>query len=110
MPDGTRVAVVAGGFETKKTEILELPAGTWTEGPDLPFDIRSAASVQLEKTFLIVGGLSIEQDGQPLDTILRLNVGDDGTLSWEQLENVRLSQPKSNFAAFAVPDNFVECS
>ena len=54
--NGTRMAVVAGGQNTKTTEFLSLDENSWHYGPELPYDIVNGASIQLDETFLIVGG------------------------------------------------------
>lgn len=102
--DGSTAAVIAGGFDIKSSEIFDPITETLNPGPELPFDIRSAASVQLEDTFLIVGGISEEMD----DTLISIIMFDVENNQWQALTPT-LGTPRSNMAAILVPSDFVEC-
>ena len=101
--DGHQVVIVAGGQDTKTSEIFDLAMQTWRYGPDLPVseELNWGASVQHGDTFLIIGGY----DNGYSDSILSF----DATLeSWVELPQ-KLTQGRSRFAAFLVPEDFVTC-
>ena len=92
--------VVASGYLTGPgSEILSLEDNTWGYGPDLPYDIMDGASVQMEDTFLIVGGYT---GSTFLNTIWKFNtLTEDWTLHEQNLTIARDAT-----AAFLVPDYF----
>ena len=97
--NGTKVVIAAGGYDEQSTEILQLEDHTWCYGAELPYFIQRGASVQLQDTFLIVGG---RNDISELDTIWIFNTE---TEHWTLLEE-RMSTARRNIAAFLVPDEF----
>ena len=58
--DGGRIVVVAGGhyqgFPTNRVQMYDVQAEAWSYGPYLPLNLESARTVQLDDTFLVVGG------------------------------------------------------
>ena len=70
----------------------------WSFGKDLPYSIRYGASVQLENTFLIVGGYN----GSYLNTLWKY---DQLNEDWIQL-NQTLKTARQWTTAFLVPDEF----
>ena len=99
--DGREAIVVTSGIAEISTEILYLDEddGSWTSGPDLPYEIWDAQSVQWQDTFLIVGGFG---NTGVLDTIWRFNV-DDST--WVLMDQ-KLATGRNELTAFLVPDIF----
>ena len=73
-------------------------ANDWHFGTDLPYVIYGGATVQLNNTFLIVGGFN----GTYLDTIWTFDVVAEG---WTLL-NEHLTIGREFTAAFLVPDDF----
>ena len=67
--DGAKEIVIAGGGTAlnlqNSTEILSLDTLTWRYGPDLPYsgNLVGLASVQMEKSFLAVGGSNSPNSG-----------------------------------------------
>ena len=98
-PNGTKMVVAAGGIFEKTTGLLSLEKGAWQSAPDLPFFIRDGASVQLENSFLIVGG---DNDDDYLNAIVKF---DPVIGRWMVMEQ-KLSTARSQTTAFLVPDNF----
>ena len=82
LPDGSRVAIVAGGFDLitfstiATTRMYNVDQGFWMAGPDLPRPLRLSATVSTaEGSFLLFGGADNEYY---YDTIIEfdpLNVG-----------------------------------
>ena len=97
--NGTRIIVAASGWFEPTTEFLIVGDEEWHFGPDFPYFIWSGASVQLENTFLIVGG---SKDGSYLDTIWTFDLE---TEEWTIL-NEHLTTARELAAAFLVPDDF----
>ena len=94
---------MAGGQNSKTSEIFDLATQTWRYGPDLPVSnqLYWGASVPYGDTFLIIGGYDYEYS----DSILSF----DPTLdSWVELPQ-KLTQGRNKFAAFLAPDDFVTC-
>ena len=97
--NGTRMIVAAGGFNEQITEFLIVDGDKWHYGPKLPYFIYEGASVQLENTFLIVGG---SNSTGYLDTIWTFDIE---TENWIKL-NQKLTIARKSTAAFLVPDDF----
>ena len=95
--NGTKMVVAAGGNNEQSTEFLPVDGEAWHFGPDLPYRIELGASVQLQSTFLIVGG----SNGSNLDTILKFDVEAEEWILLEHLTNSR-----KYTAAFLVPDDY----
>ena len=102
-PNGTSMIVAAGGYRKQTTEFLNLDdLNVWHYGPDLPYDFMfGGASVQLEKTFLIVGG---EADTGYLNTIWMFDPGNE---EWTSLDQT-LRRSRRTTTAFLVPDSFCQ--
>ena len=99
--NATRMIVAAGGAYEQSTEFLIVDDDMWHFGPDLPFEIYGGASVQLQNSFLIVGGYNANI-GNYLDTIWTFDIE---TEEWTEL-NQHLTTARRYTAAFLVPDNF----
>lgn len=97
--NGTKMIVAASGQYEKTTEFLPVDGEEWHFGPDLPYYIFWGASVQLEKTFLIVGGFG---NGTSLDTIWTFDIEKE---NWVLLEE-HLKTERQLTAAFLVPDEY----
>ena len=96
----TRMIVAAGGIGADKSvELTNVFGDEWVVGPDLPHAIQTGASVQLTRTFLIVGGFN---GSRYLDTIWMFDTFDS---SWTLLDQ-KLAKPRSDMAAFLVPDEY----
>ena len=104
--NGTKIAMIAGGDNTKTVEGFNLQDETWTAAviPDLPTpdDLDYAAAVQFENTFLLVGGHAYVE----LATIIKYDVGME---NWVIMEE-KMQTPRYSFAAFLVPDDYVHCT
>ncbi len=108
----SREILVTGGLDmTATTRIFSLDGDqTWRDGPPLPFEELSAgASVQLETTFLVVGGLGRETEDDPVTYAV-------GSVLWFDPDEEEwafapqaLTNPRWDFAAVMVPQGFVEC-
>ena len=61
-PDGRREVIIAGGYNTKTSEIFDLDTEEWTAGQDLSVDtdLYGGISVQYGSTFIIAGGFTSE--------------------------------------------------
>ena len=81
------------------TIVCDLEMCTWSVGPDLPYEIIKASCVQMEKTFIMVGGQS---NGQSLDKILKF----DTEISEWKLMNQQLGTARYEFTSFLVPDYY----
>ena len=103
--NGTRMAVAAGGFPPpantlESTEFLPLGDAQWHFGPDLPNYIYDGESVQLENTFLMVGG---ENGTGYHDTIWKFDVESE---EWALLNEHLITARTDLNSAFLVPDHF----
>ena len=97
--NGSKAVVAVGGYSEKTTEYLNDDENFWRLGPELPYYIYKAASVQLENTFFFVGGF----DGTyHLDTIWGFDVEAE---QWTLL-NETLATPRDYTTAFLLPDDF----
>ena len=105
-PNGTRAIIAAGGRFVLTSEIWVIDSDEWIVGPNLPFDgsyLQEGASVSYQDSFLIVGG---ELDGDlAQDTIISFNTV---TEDWEILPQ-RLENARRIFAAFMIPNSFINC-
>ena len=98
-PNGTKMVATAGGYPIiKSMELLDIDGDQWIFGPDLPYYIFNGASVQLENTFLIVGG----DNGTYLDTIWKFDVEEENWIIMDQ----KLESDREISAAFLVPDDY----
>ena len=103
---------MAGGHYVESTvqywltsvEILDLETLTWFYGRELPLTIQGASTVQIDDTFLLVGGAS---HFDPLDTIYKLN---PETFEWvEQQEKLEVARSKRP-ALTLVDQDFLDCN
>ena len=97
--NGTRAVVAATGLDEPSTEYLNLDDNVWKYGPTTPYEIQQGASVQLNDTFIIVGGQNLTNVLDTLWTIDPINE------TWV-LRDQKLSIPRYHAAAFLVPDDF----
>ena len=97
--NGTKMVVAAGGVNEQTTEFLNFDEDEWNFGPDLPYSIYRGASVQLNNTFLIVGG---DSNGTALDTIWKFDAEAE---EWILL-NEHMTTARYYTAAFLVPNDF----
>ena len=74
-------------------------ASAWHFGSELPIEMDRGTSVQLEKTFLFVGGY---HNDSVLDTIWKFDVDNEEWILMEQ----KLKYARMYTAAFLVPDHF----
>ena len=102
---GKEYVVVAGGFDNTRTWLLDLRVNQWIPGPNLPIDIRYAGVIQLEDTFLIVGGNSVSES-RPLADIYEF---DPELETWEPRPE-KLAHPRDHMAAFLVPNSYANCT
>ena len=100
-PNNSWSIIVAGGEEEITTEIFNFDQKSWTEGPELPYRIKSAASVQWNNSFIIVGGNS--ESGR-LKTLWKFDVESE---NWKLMEET-LPTKGSNQEAFLVPDEYCQ--
>ena len=92
--------VVMAGYGTR--DVFNLNELRWREGPELPQYLYLSSSVQLEDTFLLLGGWN---GGEDTDAIYRYdNLGQDWVL-----EEQRLPLPLEQAGALAVPKETVDC-
>ena len=98
--NGTRMIVAASGMLETTTEFLNVDGDRWHFGPELPYYFSLGASVQLDDTFLIVGG--VDALSKYLDTIWAFNIE---TEEWTLLDQ-HLTTGRRSTAAFLVPDDF----
>ena len=97
--NGTKAVIVAGGSPgITSCEILDLETMTWSTGPSLLIGIENGASVQLEDTFIIVGGV-IEAN---TDMLWKF---DPHNMDWVRMDQ-RMVTARSDLAAFLVPYDY----
>jgi len=102
-------AVIIAGSEAvstaKTTEVYNMEANTWNDGPGLPFEVRK--SVAVEDPF---GGLVISGGLTPTNAfelrILRLKNLES---KWEIVPQ-KLVTGRHSHALFAIPENYFNCS
>ena len=93
------------GLQLSSVEQLfveDLKSG-WTIGPDLPFNISTAAIVEFEDGLVLVGGFGAEVDGRHL---YRLSTP-DGT--WTEMEQTLKEEYRRGQVAFLIPDELTNC-
>ena len=99
--NGTKVVIVTGGQGLQSTEVLNLEEGAWSYGVEFPHEIYWGNVVQLENTFIIVGG----HDGSKImDTMWKYDTNVDDWILMPE----KLSQPKEWMATFLVPDSYCQ--
>ncbi len=104
--------VMAGGFNDvdlhlSTSEVYSPDRDEWREGGSLPRRLRGGMSVQLNGTFVAVGGITDEGDFS--DTIY---VWDPEELTWSDAADSgveKLSVGRAYAVAFLVSDNTVQC-
>ena len=98
--------VIAGGSNTKKSQIVDLDTYEWRFGPDLPvFDeLSMPAAVQFEDSFLVMGGWDT-LDHRYQDRIFKF---DPVNYEWEILPH-KLQMARSSFTAILVPSSYIPC-
>ena len=104
-------AVVAGGLDTVRVEMLELLSGSkWVSGPDLPHEMNLAASFQLfdgvSQSMLIAGGEHIGYCSKShlcysSNSVQRLSLN-EGRLSWETIPQT-MNLPRSKHLVVTIP-------
>ena len=89
--------VAAGGnyHPPPKTDVLNLETMTWSLAPYLPGSVHSTEQVQLEDTFLVVGGF----DSNLMQSVFEF---DPRTLSWMKREE-RLKFPRKYHSVIQIP-------
>ena len=94
-----RFIVVAGGYKSSTTEILNLDTLEWSMGPELPSDVYggSMVSVKNGQELLLVGGYGSGAGGATTN-ILKMN---SSMASWE--DGGFLNNPRFNAVAMTVP-------
>ncbi len=100
--------VVAGGFNSDgyldSTEIYSPLEDVWRYGGALPARIRGGMSVQLNSTFLALGGVT--SAGTFSD---RIYAWDETAEEWNA-ESISIGTGRAYAVAFLVPDDAVNCS
>eukprot|EP00091_Calanus_sinicus_P023840 TRINITY_DN8274_c0_g1_i1.p1 TRINITY_DN8274_c0_g1~~TRINITY_DN8274_c0_g1_i1.p1 ORF type:complete len:610 (-),score=95.70 TRINITY_DN8274_c0_g1_i1:144-1973(-) len=91
-----RYIVLAGGYKSSTSEILNLETNEWSMGPDIGMDLYggSMVSVMDGQELILIGGYSTEA----MDTILRM---DSSMSSWKPAGS--LNKPRFNTVAMTVP-------
>ena len=89
--------VIAGGENILKTEILDMRTMRFRQGPDLPFEMDWAASVQLDISFAIVGGEHLGYCSKPgmciaSNTLYEIDIQNN---TWNMLNNQAMKFPRS---------------
>ncbi len=101
--------VVAGGFNSQQghlnsTEIYSPLEDTWRYGGPLPVSVRGGMSVQLNSSFLAVGG--VMSNGSFSNAVYLFN---ETAETWSD-SGIRLATPRAYAIAFMVPDEALNCS
>ena len=78
--------IVAGGQKVVETELLDLKSMRIRSGPNLPFEMDWASSVQVDNTFVIVGGEHIGYCSKPgmcfsSNSLFKIDIKHDAWLS-----------------------------
>jgi len=92
-------------FQREESAIFSISSKKWRNGPSAPGIHNVMATVQLEDTFVVVGGSSGPPTYTPYDTIFLFNA----TTHVFDLIEQRLLQAREETMALAVPDAFVSC-
>ena len=102
LANGNRVVVVAGGnygntLDESASMIYDITTNQWTDGPELPFPLRSARVVPTENAFLVMGGYNRRAGGgiyfDYFDTIFEF---DPLNMAWIEREQ-KLQRPLYGF-------------
>ncbi len=114
----TNIVVVAGGPETKHTELMVTAVGNekidhldieWTMGPDLPGFQKGAAAITSwdGKKFFTIGGVG--EDGQiPMSVIYEFSCF-NLVCEWNQnSERLKLTYPRYAAVAMRMPDSLFD--
>ena len=87
-------------------EVIRYGRGLFNAIKTLPHALLTPASVQLEDTFLVIGG---RDPGYLVDdSIYYLGHDHQGDYDWKVL-NVKLDQAGFSYAAFFIPDYLTSC-
>ena len=97
----SKAVIASGGMYKTGSEIWFLDEDTFQPGPDLPRSIAFGASVQLEKTFLVVGG----HDYSSVDTLGDIYIFDNEGNEFVKLPQT-LTHARERTAAFMVPNSY----
>ena len=92
-----------GATDRNSVEVFSLTDQTWRDGPSLPHPIKFAGSVSLNGTFLIVGGLNVN-DPYYKD-ILEYDVENEAWLTRPE----KLSKPKIDATVVLMDSETVQC-
>ena len=106
--NGTKIVILAGGANSNSAEAFDLQGEKWISGiPDLPveFELYDGCSVPFEDTFLIVGGYKATGPYYQKSII----AFDQAEMNWKTLDE-ELDVPRSEFASFLVPEDYVTCT
>jgi N-acetylneuraminic acid mutarotase len=116
-PNGEMKVVAVGGQDhdsmgqdyTNSSGIFSFTDLAWTTGPELPvpYGVKDSPVVQFQDSFLIVGGDYSDglQYSDGSDKIFKFDTANDG---WIELDE-KLAMGRRSFAAFLVPDDYIEC-
>lgn len=93
---GKEYIIMAGGHDILKTELLNIVTMKFIQGPDLPFKMDWAASIQIGSHFAIVGGEHIGYCSKvgrctSSDALFEINIENN---SWKVLDK-SLKLPRS---------------
>ena len=107
---GKMKLIVAGGFTAsntgiKSSEVFDLETLKWSYGPDLPGRLSLGATLQMNDTFVIIGGFNNEE-GENYDSFYEY---DQVTNSWvERAEKLTLG--RHSVSAVLIPDEIAQCN
>ena len=106
--DGKTLVIAAGGLYRKSTEIFVVGSQKWIRGPDLPYNIGSAAGVTTPdgKNFLFIGGYNDDTE-QKEDSVYKLQCY-NLNCEWTKMDQ-KLRFARRNFVASFVPDSLLNC-
>merc|ERR1712215_59567 len=62
--------VLGGWYDTKQVRILDTTTDTWTQWPDLPYEISFHACIMTEEGVIMSGGLILRGGGMTNKTLL----------------------------------------
>ena len=88
--------VVAGGYEDKSSEILDLDTETWSSAGDMTTERGYPQLVTVNGRVVVMGGE--DGDKNDLDTVEELDMGQR---TWRRL-GVRMKKPKYAFGATVI--------
>ena len=103
-------AVVAGGFGVLAVELLYLETMRWKSGPDLPFEMNWAGSMQVGRRMFVAGGEHIGYCSKPRlcfssDAIIEIDHVND---EWV-VNNRTLGLPRSKHIVMHISDELDLC-